>query len=129
MISKSQGRVDAKKVAKQKKTRMERRYVDTLVYKANRAEYLQKDLKEIFKPKFNDSSVNFRKEFARQCHSRIGALPTPSIVIQNLFRKDLYSLMNVGVSKEQSQALGKAFKYNHYDINEICLINNNIADQ
>ena len=37
--------------------------------------------------------------------------------------------MNVGVSKEQSQALGKAFKYNHHDIKEICLINNNIVDQ
>ena len=36
--------------------------------------------------------------------------------------------MNVGVTKEQSQALGKAFKYNSQDINEICLINNNIVD-
>ena len=73
--------IPQRKADKPKKTRMEKRYVDTLVYKANRAEYLSKDLKDIFKPKINDKTVDFQKEFARQCVNRPGALPTPSIVI------------------------------------------------
>ena len=51
--------VPQKPVVKQKKTRMDRRYQDTLVYKANRAEYLQKDMKDIFKPKMNEKTVDF----------------------------------------------------------------------
>ena len=46
-----------------------------------------------------------------------------------MFRKDLYALMHIGLTDEQSHALARAFKYNQHDINEICFVNNNISDK
>ena len=109
--------------------RIDKRYLDTLMYKHERSQFLFKDTHLILDSSFNDKSNDIRKEFAKQCHKQNNALPIPSIVIQDWFRDDLYALMNVSISPEQSMALAKTFK--HYDkaIKEICFADNNMNDR
>lgn len=80
--------------------RIDRRYLDNLMFKHNRSSYLQKDIKGVFEPRYADADQDFQREFIRECYHKNDALPVSSIVIQALWRSDLYALMNTGLTVE-----------------------------
>ena len=98
------------------------------MFKHNRSQFLMKDTHEIFGPRYNENSLDIQKEYAKNCYKLKDAIPISSLIIQNWFREDLYALMNVGVTPEQSKALSKVFKYIEQDVKEICFANNNFTD-
>ena len=102
------------------------------MFKHNRSQFLLNDTHRVFGPGYHENSLDVHKEFAKHCHKRGNAIPISSIVIQDWFKDDLYALMHVGVTPEQSMALANSFKYyghNGQDVKEICFFNNNMADK
>ena len=75
------------------------------MYKTMKQSFLQKEVKEIFKPKSLQNRTEVTKDFVRECHKQ-NTIPKPSLVIQNKFRKDLYALINTVVTPQQAAALG-----------------------
>ena len=65
---------------KKDENKIDHRYLDTLMFKHNRAQFLMKDTK-LFDGNYYEDSFDISKEFAKQCHMQKDALPIPSIVI------------------------------------------------
>ena len=80
--------------------RIDHRYLDTLMFKHNRSQFLFKDTHQIYGPSYYDNSFDVQKEFAKQCHKQNDAITISSLIIQDQFREDLYSLMNVHLTPE-----------------------------
>ena len=80
--------------------RIDHRYLDTLMFKHNRSQFLFKDTHQILGPSYHDNSFDVQKEFAKQCLKQNDAIPISSLIIQDQFREDLYSLMNVHLTPE-----------------------------
>ena len=54
---------------KKQENRIDHRYLDTLMYKHNRSQYLFKELK-MFNSSYHENSYDLQKEFVKQCHKQ-----------------------------------------------------------
>ena len=112
--------------------RIDHRYLDTLMFKHNKLHFLLKDTHDVFGHDYNENSFDIQKEFAKNCYQSHDAVPNPSLIIQDWFKDDLYALLNISVTPEQSLSLAKVFKYygqSGKDIKEIIFANNSISDK
>ena len=106
---------------------MEDRYLDSLLFKSEKAQFQLKDIKEIFLPKNADDKNDMKKEFIRECHLN-DTVPKATLVIHNNFKKELYGQINTVITPGQAIALGKTFKLIDHDIKELYFANNNLRD-
>ena len=54
---------------KKQENRIDHRYLDTLMYKHNRSQYLFKELK-MFNSGYHENSKKLKKEFVKECHKQ-----------------------------------------------------------
>ena len=85
------------------------------------------DIKEVYKP-MNERKFSISKEFVKSCYKQ-NAIPISSFVVQNLFRDDLYAILNKVISTEHSNALCDSLPYIDIDMKEICFANNALSDK
>ena len=80
-------------------------YLQRLMQKHTRQNFLQKDIKSIHLTSGKEATGDMSKEFAKQCY-RTGMPPVSKVAINDSFKSTLYSLHNTNLSGEQVKALG-----------------------
>ena len=103
-------------------------YLQRLMQKHTRQNFLQKDIKAIHLTSSKEATGDMSTEFAKQCY-RTGMPPVSKVAINDSFKSNLYSLHNTNLSGEQVKALGQSLRFVDRKINELCFNNNSIQDK
>ena len=74
----------------------------------DRSLFMLNDIKDVNASKTELLRNEMSREFAKQCYKN-HTFPISSFVIQNLFRDDLYLVINKTINQDQSAALAESF--------------------